>query len=401
MACRARRARYVLFCCDDEPSLDIGLLFQGVASPEPHRQLYALSILSGQAVPIAGEDLELVVSLPTHKWVEMAEDETDRVSNLARRGVLLTDEDDPELARLRRRDETLAETDWNVYGALYHFLARWRGVDLRTLGEDNRDTELVPPTVDTLRDFFALRGPPPAAFPSNRAAPTRELPIVKRRGRLYDVLTDRKTTREFDGTTQMTLEDLATVLQYVFGCHGYARVLGEVLTLKRTSPSGGGLHAIEAYPLVSNVEGLQSGVYRYDARHHSLELLERLGRAEVVELATCFVGGQTYLTSAHVLLVLTARFERAFWKYARHPKAYTVLLMDAAHLSQTLYLVATDLGLGAWVTAAINNADIDERLGLDEVREGALAICGVGVPAAEPSPFDPRFEPFVPRETQL
>jgi nitroreductase len=74
-------------------------------------------------------------------------------------------------------------------------------------------------------------------------------------------------------------------------------------------------------------------------------------------------------------------------------------MMDAAHLSQTLYLVATELGLGAFVTAAINNADIEERLGIDGYREGVLAVCGFGRPAAERSPFDPEFLPFVPRET--
>ena len=71
--------------------------------------------------------------------------------------------------------------------------------------------------------------------------------------------------------------------------------------------------------------------------------------------------------------------------------------MDAAHLSQTLYLVATELGLGAFVTAAVNNGDIDDRLGIDGYREGALAICGFGRPAAELSPIDPEFVPFVPR----
>ena len=37
-----------------------------------------------------------------------------------------------------------------------------------------------------------------------------------------------------------------------------------------------------------------------------------------------------------------------------------------------LYLVATELRLGAFVTAAINNADIEKRLGMDGYREGVL-----------------------------
>jgi SagB-type dehydrogenase family enzyme len=108
------------------------------------------------------------------------------------------------------------------------------------------------------------------------------------------------------------------------------------------------------------------------------------------------MSGQTYFGSAHVLVFMAARFERNHWKYHAHDKAYPAILMDAAHLSQTLYLVAAELGLGAFVTAAVNTVDVDERLGLDGYREGSLAICGFGPPAAEPSPFDPAFVPYVP-----
>ena len=71
------------------------------------------------------------------------------------------------------------------------------------------------------------------------------------------------------------------------------------------------------------------------------------------------------------------------------------MLLDAGHLSQTLYLVAADRGLGAFVTGVINNAEIDERLGLDGIDEGVVAACGLGVPGGR-SPFDPVFEPYSP-----
>jgi nitroreductase len=72
--------------------------------------------------------------------------------------------------------------------------------------------------------------------------------------------------------------------------------------------------------------------------------------------------------------------------------------MDAAHLAQTFYLVCAELGLGAFVTAAVNGANIEERLGLDPFTEGALAMCGCGRPAAREE-LDAKFEPYVPRET--
>ncbi|MGO4780980.1 nitroreductase family protein, partial [Lysobacter sp. 2RAB21] len=59
-------------------------------------------------------------------------------------------------------------------------------------------------------------------------------------------------------------------------------------------------------------------------------------------------------------------------------KAYRALVLDSGHLSQTLYLSATELGLGAFVTSAINEIDIEQAFGLDPLVEGPLAICGFG-----------------------
>jgi putative peptide maturation dehydrogenase len=249
--------------------------------------------------------------------------------------------------------------------------------------------------------FVEHYGAPPAAFHA-AATPVavHELPLIERDGELYDALVRRRTTRSFDRGVPLALTDLAVVLRYVFGYSGYLPLLGEVTTLKRTSPSAGGFHPVEAYPVVQDVDGLEPGLYHYNGADHALELMVPLAPDEARDAATAFVCGQTYFADAHVQIVLAARFERAFWKYRNHRKALAALLMDAAHLSQTLYLVATELGLGAFVTAAINNVDIEERFGLDGYAEGVLAVCGVGRPSTERSPFDPDFVPFVPRETR-
>jgi putative peptide maturation dehydrogenase len=395
---RVRRSRYLCFFCDDFPFLDIGLLLRGTVEPVTVRQVYALSILRGEAIPLSADEFELAASTPSDDWVEAVDEEATR--ELARKGVLLSDEDDPELDVLRARHESLESMGWNLEAALYYFLSKWRGIDLRRLAGQDEASDLLPPTDEAVRAFVDRFGPPPAAF-SSVVTPlaVRELPLVERKGGLYDLLLRRRTTRSFDRGAPLTQRELAVVLRYVFGYHGYAPLLGRVTTLKRTSPSAGGFHPIEAYPLITAVDELDPGLYHYNAAEHALELLTPLGVDEARAAATAFVCGQTYLGDAHVLLVLAARFDRAFWKYRNHRKALTALVMDAAHLSQTLYLVATELGLGAFVTAAVNNADIEERLGIDGYREGVLAVCGFGRPAAEPSPFDPEFLPFVPRET--
>lgn len=149
-----------------------------------------------------------------------------------------------------------------------------------------------------------------------------------------------------------------------------------------------------------NVTGLEPGLYHYNVKDHALDQVVELTRARASELADEFTAGQSYCRDAQALFIMTSRFYRSFWKYRKHPKAYAVLLMDAGHLSQTFYLVCAELGLGAFVTAAINSVNIEQVLGLDGFLEGAIAILGCGKPAAE-NLTDPRFQPFVPRKTEL
>ena len=70
--------------------------------------------------------------------------------------------------------------------------------------------------------------------------------------------------------------------------------------------------------------------------------------------------------------------------------------MDAAHMSQTFYLLCADLHLGAFVTAAVNNGDVDDRLGLDGFTEGTLIACGCGRPAKRVSGLQPTFAAYRP-----
>jgi putative peptide maturation dehydrogenase len=395
---RVRRSRYVCFFCDDFPFLDVGLLLRGTVEPVTLQQVYALSILRGEAIPLSADEFDLAASTPSDDWIEAVDEEATR--ELARKGVLLSDENDPELDTLRARHQSLESMGWNLEAALYYFLSKWRGIDMRLLAGQDEGSDLLPPTDEAVQAFVDQFGPPPSAF-SSVVTPlvVRELPLVERKGELYDVLLRRRTTRSFDRGAPLAQWEFAVVLRYVFGYHGYVPLLGQMTTLKRTSPSAGGFHPIEAYPLILAVDELDPGLYHYNPAEHALELLAPLGVDEARAAANAFVCGQTYFGDANVLLVLAARFDRAFWKYQNHRKALTALMMDAAHLSQTLYLVATELGLGAFVTAAINNVDIEERLGIDGYREGVLAVCGFGRPAAERSPFDPEFLPFVPRQT--
>jgi len=176
----------------------------------------------------------------------------------------------------------------------------------------------------------------------------------------------------------MPLEDLSQLLAQTFAARGQAEVAPGAFAMKKGSPSGGGLHPIEAFVLAQRVDGLARGLYHYDCMQHRLAPVSPAVPDDLRALALDFVAGQEWFADAAALVVMVARFERNQWKYRNHPKAYRVTLLDAGHLGQTFALSATECGLGVFITGAINEHSIGRSLGLRSGAEGAVAVCGVG-----------------------
>jgi putative peptide maturation dehydrogenase len=380
-------------------TLDLGALFRGELLGVRAAELLAGSCLTGEERPLGNEELAALSAAPVDAWIGPMETGARQLvlETLARDGLLIADSDDPTLARLREREEQLAAAHWPPHAAAFHFLTRRRDV---ALGIDEDALASAPAPEVAAGALVEAEGPPPSPFPEARQGPTVNLPLVESRGPFFETLLRRRTTRSFHAGRQLRLADLATLLRYVFGAHGYER-LGDLVALAKTSPSGGAMHAVEAYPLVVNVQGLAPGLYHYDVASHSLGLIEQIERETAGELVDEFTCGQFWFKDVHALVVLSARFRRSFWKYRHDDRAYGVLLMDVGHLSQTFYLVCTELGLGAFVTAFVNDRNIENRLGLDSAGEGVVAALGCGVPSGEPAALDPQILPYVPRETTV
>jgi putative peptide maturation dehydrogenase len=364
----------------------------------------AVSPLTRVEHPVSGALLAGLAGLSSADWIPLDEAaarlgvDAPEILALAERGLLIADSPDEPFARLRAAEERLAADRWDPYAVFGHFLSRWQGVEylagFAETGPEQADPQSPQAYVDR-------HGPPPPHFHEvaglGEIGESVELPLAEPEGALFDLLRRRRTCRGFDTARPLPLEPFSHLLRWSFGCHGVLSLTPELALLKKTSPSGGALHPIEVYPLVRDVEGLAPGLYHYSVRDHALTPIAQRTAEQMAELAVRLTAGQTYFAGAHALFVLTARFGRNFWKYHRHPRAYRVVLMDAAHLSQTFYLVAAELGLGAFFTAGINDIDAEQELGLDGFAEGAVAICGCGVPgrAGEGLTFEPA--PYVPR----
>ncbi len=109
---------------------------------------------------------------------------------------------------------------------------------------------------------------------------------------------------------------------------------------RRPYPSGGACYPLEVYLAVKACRGLAPGVYHYDPAAHRLEPLPD-GAGEVDGFFADL--RQPLGPFPPVLLIITARFARVSWKY--RSMAYSTILKDVGALLQTMYLVATDMGL--------------------------------------------------------
>jgi len=200
------------------------------------------------------------------------------------------------------------------------------------------------------------------------------------------LLRERHSTRVFDEERPITLGELSQFLD------GAARVLAtleipadhddgapsDTYTV-RPYPSAGASYALELYLAVDRCEGLARGFYHYDAGAHALVPIAAAGDAlDMLLMGAAYAMGAP--SAPQILITIAARFGRMSWKYSSI--AYGLILKDVGVLTQTLYLMATDMQLGG-CAVGISNIDLFAKMtGIDVHVEGPVGQFALGRAAA-------------------
>jgi putative peptide maturation dehydrogenase len=383
---RVRRCAVLMIEPRERLRLDVASLLSGENALASEMSIVALAPHLGAEIEIDAAELAVLMQIGETPWLAIdklaAKIPLDIAARLIEKGVLIGDGE--AHAALRERDDAIRESHWRPLSAVSHYFSRWRDSGL---DEDARFTRHRP-----IEDLIEECGPPPPHFRERVPSEQRRLLADGADSPLDTLFRRRATCRNFDVGVALPAQTFADVIKRVLGCLAVVEVAPGVSGLKKSHPSGGGLHPLEPYLLVTRVEGVESGLYHYHAGDHALEPISLLAPGEAGRLARIFVGGQHFFAEACVHVVLVARFVRTFWKYRNHPKAYRAIVLEAGHVSQNLYLAATEAGLGAYVTAAINEIDIEAAFALDPLRESPLCVCGFGVRAGRKTMFE--FDPL-------
>jgi len=180
---------------------------------------------------------------------------------------------------------------------------------------------------------------------------------------VYNAIKNRRSVRKYqDGP--ITLEVLSYLLYATQGIEDPSK------PFYRSAPSAGARHAIETYVYCDRVEGLTKGLYLYLPLEHSLVLVHH-NDINVLDEVEYFTFG------APCTFMWTAIPYRMEWRYAHCSEK--LILLDAGHICQNLYLACESIGFGTCAVGAYDQDALDNFLDVDGENEFLIYAAPVGL----------------------
>lgn len=187
-------------------------------------------------------------------------------------------------------------------------------------------------------------------------------PQIKSNVSLEQAIHTRHSVRTFK-KVHLELREISQLLWAAYGNNAYG---------KRTVPSAGATYPFDIYLVAGFVKELESGIYLYDGKNHTLTLTSP-GDIREKLAQSCF--GQRFIAEAPATLVLVAQFQRTTSFYGKRGERYVYL--DAGHIGQNVSLQVETLGLGTCMVGAFDDIAVKQVLG---VKGDVVYIMPVGKP---------------------
>lgn len=195
-------------------------------------------------------------------------------------------------------------------------------------------------------------------------------PAVIAEPEIYACLKRRRSRRSWK-PAPIELAELSFLL---WATQGVQRVFGGGYSTFRTVPSGGARHPFETYLALNQVTGLAAGIYRYLPLSHTM-VVEREA-SDLAQPITDACLGQSFVGEAPVVFFWSCLPVRGEWRY--NVASHKIMLIDAGHLCQNLYLACEAIGAGTCAIAAYDQQLVDRLVGVDGIDEFVVYLAPVG-----------------------
>jgi SagB-type dehydrogenase family enzyme len=145
----------------------------------------------------------------------------------------------------------------------------------------------------------------------------------------------------------------------------------------RPYPSGGALYEQEFYVTIDACTDLVRGFYYYDPEGHALCPI-RAPDAEIEALLYEASMSAAFIGRPQILITIASRFARFNRKYSG--MSYAAQIKNIGAIYQTMYLVATAMGLGGCALGLGNSDRFCRIAAVDYLQEGSLGEFMLGKP---------------------
>lgn len=222
--------------------------------------------------------------------------------------------------------EETALTQWDFHDLIFHARSRL-GRHEYLYGKRIRHQDIEPlPVIKSSMSNTVIN----LYQPDIQALMENDVPFTR-------VMEERRSLRQY-GKQPITVEQLGEFL------YRTARLRGRIETEEyevsdRPYPSSGACYELELYIVVNVCQGIHPGLYHYCPSEHTLCKLTNFNWDVVALLCNA----ATEQSMPQILIILTARFQRVSSKYSSI--AYALILKNVGVLYQSMYLVATAMGL--------------------------------------------------------
>ena len=189
--------------------------------------------------------------------------------------------------------------------------------------------------------------------------------------KVLSIIEERKSERKFKNKG-LALKTISKVLYFSCGIRNHKKMQGDFNRSLRMYPSAGAKYPLEVYPVILKSKEIPPGIYHYNVKWNSLELLLKGNFKKKFGEIT----GQNWVKKSTMIVIITAAFPRTIIKYKE--RGWRYIFLEAGHLAQNIHLISTALKLKFCAIGGFLDKEIINLLELNSKSELPLYLIAVG-----------------------
>lgn len=194
----------------------------------------------------------------------------------------------------------------------------------------------------------------------------------KKLSEINKLLMKRRSIRDFK-SQEISFDALSKILYFSAGIT--TQKINDWNTSFRAYPPGGARYPLELYLVVFNVKNLVKGIYHFNVKYNTLELIK--GGSFKNQMIKLF-GNTNWVGKAGFIVLVSSVFGRTLIKYGN--RGYRLVLLEAGHLAQNIYLLSTSLKLGCCALGGFLDNQLNSLLNLEKTNESVIYALAIGKP---------------------